>query len=96
MIMTTYTATKDSTLAEPKAAGRARRNEVYDTESDAKRDIADLAQDAGQKVRRMFDIASEEISHAGDVVSNQIRTKPVQSSLIALASGFVLGALLRR
>lgn len=64
--------------------------------SNAKHDLAEMAHDAGTKVRHLFDSASSEISHATDVVSAQVRNKPLQSSLIALTAGFVLGALLRR
>lgn len=72
------------------------KNEIGDAMHETKRDVTAMAHDAGQRVRKMFDSASEEITHAGEKVSAQIHDKPVQSSLIALAAGFVLGMLIRR
>ncbi len=54
------------------------------------------ASQAGRKVRGMLDSASSELSHAGGTVSKEIHANPIQSSLIALGVGVVLGALLRR
>jgi len=59
-------------------------------------DLHDAANQAGRKVRGMIDTASDEITHASDRVSKEIHSNPVQSSLIALGVGVVLGALLRR
>ena len=59
-------------------------------------DLHDAANQAGRKVRGMLDTAGDEITHAGNRVSKEIHTNPVQSSLIALGVGVVLGALLRR
>jgi ElaB/YqjD/DUF883 family membrane-anchored ribosome-binding protein len=59
-------------------------------------DISAVANKAGRKVRSLYNAASEEISSDIDVVTTQIRKNPVQSSLIALGAGFLLGALLRR
>ena len=63
---------------------------------ETKNDIRTAANMAGHKVRNLYDTARNEISHATDTVSTQIRTKPVQSSLMALGVGFVLGSLFRR
>lgn len=62
----------------------------------AKNDIQAKANKVGHNVRNFIDSASEEISHAKSVVGTQIREKPVQSSLIALGIGYLLGALFRR
>ena len=62
----------------------------------AKNDIKATANKVGHNVRNFIDSASEEITHAKSVVGRQIREKPVQSSLIALGIGYVLGALFRR
>jgi len=63
---------------------------------DIKGDLYNAANQAGRKVRSMFNSASDEISHASDTVTAEIRTNPVRSSMIALGVGVLLGALLRR
>jgi len=63
---------------------------------EAKHDLREVANQAGQKVRSIYNTAHDEISHAKDTMTREIRTNPVQSSLIALGVGFVLGALFRR
>ena len=72
------------------------KDEVSDTVTELRADLETTARKAGRKVRQYFDTASDEVVHAADVVKGQIRTNPVQSSVIALAAGFVLGALFRR
>ena len=66
------------------------------TSDDIQVDLHDAANQAGRKVRGMIDSAGDEVSHVGHRVSREIHTNPVQSSLIALGVGVVLGALLRR
>lgn len=57
---------------------------------------------AGKKVREFADSAGEELANAGkkisqssDAVLMQIRSHPVQSSMMALAAGFVLAKVFR-
>lgn len=64
--------------------------------------LENAAAQAGQKVRELADNASEELAYAGkkisqssEAVMTQIRAHPVQSSLMALAAGFVLGKVIR-
>jgi ElaB/YqjD/DUF883 family membrane-anchored ribosome-binding protein len=54
------------------------------------------ANNAGRKVRSMYNSASDEISHAGEYVGSEIRNNPVRSSIIAVGVGVLLGALLRK
>ena len=61
-----------------------------------KDDLRTAANDVGRKVRGFINDAGEEITHVKDTVNTQIHTKPVQSSLIALGIGYVLGTLFRR
>ncbi|MBI1276044.1 hypothetical protein GC177_08745 [bacterium] len=61
-----------------------------------KEDMYEVANAAGCKARLLLDDASTELEHAKDVVTAQIKEKPIQSSLIALGVGVVIGALLRR
>lgn len=72
------------------------RDEAIDTAYEVKGDLRDAANNTGRKVRRFFNNATDELSHASDTVTKQVRGNPVQSSLIALGAGFVLGALFRR
>jgi hypothetical protein len=44
----------------------------------------------------MYNSVSDEISGASCAVSAQMKNKPMQSGLIVLGVGFILGALLRR
>lgn len=59
-------------------------------------DLHAAANQAGRKVRNMYDNASDEISHVSDKVAGEIRTNPVRSSMIALGIGLLFGTLLRR
>lgn len=61
-----------------------------------KDDLRDVANRAGRKVRNFIDSASSEATHVRDTVTHRIEDKPVQSALIALGAGFILGALFRR
>jgi ElaB/YqjD/DUF883 family membrane-anchored ribosome-binding protein len=54
------------------------------------------AHDAGQKIRHLYDSASDEIHHARNVVTTEIRTNPIRSSAVALGAGLLLGMLIRR
>ncbi|MDD5585408.1 MAG: hypothetical protein PHY92_00435 [Alphaproteobacteria bacterium] len=68
--------------------------------SEMKDELGTMAHEAGQHARKIIDTASEtaktEISSATTAIKTQIREKPIQSGLIALGVGVVLGALLRR
>ncbi len=59
-------------------------------------DTCCAAEQAGRKVRALIDTATHDARDAIASTEKQIRSNPVQSSLIAVAAGFVLGALLRR
>ena len=92
-----YSATsKDAAVNDVKNAASNIRNETVNTAYGVKDDLAGAANKAGRKVRNFFTSASDEICHASDSVTMQVRENPVQSSLIALGAGFILGALFRR
>lgn len=59
-------------------------------------DMREAAHKAGRKVRHILHQAGDEIHHATDTVAQQIRTNPVQSSVLALGAGLLLGMLIRR
>ena len=54
------------------------------------------AREAGVKVRHVIDSASGEIIEVAEEVETHILAKPVQSTMIALGVGFILGAILGR
>lgn len=92
-----YSSTaKDDTVQDIKSAASGARAKVADAAESAKESLRSTANKAGTKVRHFIDSASDEFSHATESVSTQIKEKPVQSSLVALGVGFLLGALLRR
>jgi len=74
----------------------ATKDSAQNTAQDIKGDLNNAANEAGRKVRNLYNSASDEISHASDKVTAEIRTNPMRSSMIALGIGVVLGALLRR
>lgn len=59
-------------------------------------DLHDIANKAGRKARTLYNSASDEISHASEVVTTEIRSNPIRSSAVALGVGVILGMLLRR
>ena len=71
-------------------------NDIKNAANDVKDELSGAANQAGRKVRSFMNSASNEISHVSDSVTKQVQNNPVQSSLIALGVGFVLGSLLRR
>ena len=71
-------------------------SDVINSAGEMKDDICVTANKAGHKVRDFIDSAGEELSHTTETVTTKIKDKPVQSSLIALGIGFVLGALFCR
>lgn len=89
-----YTASKEDNITNLKNSQNLR--DVADATNEAKNALVDAANKAGKKVRSIVNNASDELVHARDTVTTQIRTNPVQSSLIALGVGVVLGALFRK
>jgi len=71
-------------------------HEIKSTPQAQNGDLREVASKAGRTVRNYFDAACNEVTHGTETVTTQIRQKPVQSSMIALGLGFVLGALFRR
>ena len=88
--------TKDFASQDIKNAANNVKREARNSSDDVVSDLSAYANKAGRKVRNLISTASDEFSHATEVVTGEIRSNPVRSSLIALGAGFVLGALLRR
>jgi len=61
-----------------------------------KGDLQHAANQAGRDVRGLVNSAGNEIAHASDRVTSEIRSNPVRSAAIALGAGVLLGAILRR
>lgn len=91
-----YTANKDDTVSNLKNTAHNFRNAADDAANDAKRNLNEVANQAGRKVRAFLHTTEDELVHARDAVTTQIRSKPVQSSMIALGAGVILGILLNR
>jgi ElaB/YqjD/DUF883 family membrane-anchored ribosome-binding protein len=87
-----FTANKDSNFKDTKVLP----SNLSNNDEGNSIDFNESANKAGRKVRDLYNAASKEIGDDIDIVTSQIRKKPVQSSMIALGAGFLLGALLRR
>ena len=72
--------------------GATARDAVETVSNDAR----SVAHRAGQEARRVFSTAKDEFGNAADTVGDQIRNRPVQSTLVALGFGLLLGAFLNR
>lgn len=91
--------TKEAANFTKESAENDVKNAVSKTRNKANHVVEDLshyANDAGKRVRHFIDSANDELHHASDRVTGEIRANPVRSSAIALGLGFVLGALFRR
>ena len=69
---------------------------VRDAAEDTTDSLRDVAGKAGSQIRHFFDAAGNELDHARQVVVKQVHTHPLQSGLMALGAGFLLGLLVRR
>lgn len=54
------------------------------------------ARAAGTRVRNLVEEAKDEATQLAHVVETRVNEKPMQSSLIALGAGFILGMLFSR
>ena len=58
--------------------------------------LHDIAHQAGESARGLYNSANNELHHAGDRVKSEIRNNPIRSSAIALGVGALIGLLIRR
>lgn len=77
--------TKDTTVSDVK-------NTVHELNDE----LHNAANQAGRKVRSMYNAASDEVSHASEKVTGEIRSNPVRSSMIAFGVGVLIGALFHK
>jgi|GEM_PF-782426 len=71
-------------------------HDMRDHGRDVLNDVSGYANEAGQKVRGLFDRTLDGGKTATHRIESEIKTNPVRSSAIALGAGFILGALLTR
>ena len=91
-VESTYGSATGNTSAQAKGEAKKAAGAAQNFLGQAEDKIYDL----GGKVRGFLDSATDNFSDAKDKVTRQVHEKPVQSSLIALAIGYVLGRLFRR
>lgn len=58
--------------------------------------LEEHARQAGQKARHIIDGTTGEVTEFVETVETRVQQKPVQSSLIALGVGVLIGLFLRR
>jgi len=79
-------------------ANKAKRDETLDNVGERltkfKGDIQDAAQDAGRSIRTYYDEKRSELSELADEYSAQVRRRPIQSTAVAIAFGYLIGRLL--
>ncbi len=80
-----FSAAKEDSIANLKKTSQSAKEDMYTT-----------ANQAGRKVRSILNTASSEVVRAGDKVTEEIRSNPVRSSVIALGAGLLLGVILNR
>ena len=68
----------------------------HDDLQDAKRNIRDVAEEAGSTARQFLHNKSEQVAEMRKQAEDRITTHPLQSVAIAAVGGLLLGALLRR
>jgi ElaB/YqjD/DUF883 family membrane-anchored ribosome-binding protein len=78
-----------------KGAGEVQKD-LRATANTASDDLEGIARHVGRQVREMAVSAEDSVVEFSGSVSKKIHEKPVQSSVIALAVGIVLGFLFRR
>ncbi len=67
-----------------------------DNETTATEKYQDIANKAGHKLRDIVDYAADETREVRDAVEKQVRSNPVQSTLIAAGVGLFVGLLVGR
>jgi ElaB/YqjD/DUF883 family membrane-anchored ribosome-binding protein len=87
---------KDDTVHSLKNSASNIRDDIRAGAGEGKDDLAATAANAGRKVRSFISSTSDELSHASEAVTTHVHAKPMQSTLIALGVGYVLGMLFRR
>jgi len=95
------TNTRDAVASDVKAGASRIGNDVRQTANNVRRDINQpdlegIAHDIGQKVHDYVGDTKDRFYKVSDELTSEIRSRPVQSSLVALGVGFLVGLLVRR
>lgn len=87
---------KEQGINNLKQAGRNFQDAGESAAQEIGNDLVEKATHAGEEVRRYISDATDKVTRAGADLEHTIQDKPVQSTVIALCAGIVLGMLLRR
>lgn len=68
-------------------------SDVSDRLSNFKHQVEDAAHDAGRSLRNFYDEKRGELQELSEEFSATVRRRPIQTSLAALAFGYLLGRL---
>jgi len=79
-----------------KEAARHFKGDAKDAAAAVRDDLEDVARRTGHHARELADSAGHSLADVGAAMKVKIRDNPVQSSLIALGIGLMVGALYRR
>ena len=79
-----------------KEKARHFRSEAQDAATAVKDDLEGVARRTGEHMREVADSAGNSLSDIGQAMTLKIREKPVQSSVIAVVVGVVIGMLFSR
>ena len=78
-----------------KAAKRAQTQDISERITKFRGDIEDAAHEAGRTIKTIYDEKRSEVNEWLDDYSATVRRRPIQTSLIVLACGYLLGKLTR-
>jgi ElaB/YqjD/DUF883 family membrane-anchored ribosome-binding protein len=96
MISTATKVAANATKASAENDLKSAADDIAAQGREAVDNVAEYANEVGQKFRGFVDRTLESSSKVSSGVQDEIRSNPVRSSLIALGAGFILGALLTR
>lgn len=69
------------------------KNSTREVTNAVQDDLNSVANEAGRKVRKLFNAANDEFSNVSEKVTTEIRSHPVRSSAIATVAGIILGLI---
>lgn len=92
----TSSAKKEQGISNLKQAGRNFQDAGREAAEEAGNTLIEKAEHAGEEVRRYVSDVSQKVAHASSDLEQTIKDKPMQSTLVALCAGVVLGMLFRR
>ncbi|MGA9658283.1 MAG: hypothetical protein WBQ60_04190 [Asticcacaulis sp.] len=93
---TAANVTKSLAEHDVRSSARDAVHDLKDRGQEALDNVNSYANEAGQKVRGIYDRTVDGTQQATHKIEKEIKTNPVRSSAIALGVGFVLGAFLTR